>query len=70
MSRPTIIVDNCDGTKVEVTMREFVTRWINQVGNLDELAITKDDCRKVMDIKNSVKLMAIAKFYELQKEKV
>ena len=43
MTKPTIIVDNWDGTKVEVTLREFVSRWTNQVGNLYEIAISDED---------------------------
>jgi hypothetical protein len=68
MTRPTIIVDNWDGTKVEVTLREFVSRWTNQVGNLYEIAISDDDRKKATFIKDTVKEMAIAKFWELNRK--
>lgn len=68
MARPTIIVDNWDGTKVEVTLREFVSRWTNQVGDLYEIAISDDDHKKATFIKDTVKEMAIAKFWELNRK--
>jgi len=68
MARPTIIVDNWDGTKVEVTLREFVSRWTNQVGDLYEIAIDDDDRKKATFIKDTVKEMAIAKFWELNRK--
>ena len=51
MARPTIIVDNFDGTKIEVTLREFVSRWTNQVGDLYEIAIDDNDRQKATFIK-------------------
>ncbi|MEC8751999.1 MAG: hypothetical protein VXX56_07560 [Pseudomonadota bacterium] len=68
MARPTIIVDNWDGTKVEVTLREFVSRWTNQVGDLYEIAIDDDDRKKATFIKDTVKEMAIAKFWQLNRK--
>tara|TARA_A200000159_G_C7164905_1_gene272899 strand:+ start:414 stop:641 length:228 start_codon:yes stop_codon:yes gene_type:complete len=68
MTKPTIIVDNWDGTKVEVTLREFVSRWTNQVGNLYEIAISDEDQQKATFIKDTVKHMAIAKFWELERK--
>jgi hypothetical protein len=68
MARPTIIVDNWDGTPVEVTLREFVSRWTNQVGDLYEIAIDDDDRKKATFIKDTVKEMAIAKFWQLNRK--
>jgi hypothetical protein len=68
MARPTIIVENWDGTKVEVTLREFVSRWTNQVGDLYEIAIDDDDRKKATFIKDTVKEMAIAKFWQLNRK--
>lgn len=68
MARPTIIVDNWDGTPVEVTLREFVSRWTNQVGDLYEIAIDDNDRQKATFIKDTVKHMAIAKFWQLNRK--
>ena len=68
MYRPTITVENYDGTKVEVTLREFVSRWTNQVGDLYEIAIDDNDRQKATFIKDTVKHMAIAKFWQLERK--
>tara|TARA_B100000530_G_C15516280_1_gene312711 strand:+ start:130 stop:429 length:300 start_codon:yes stop_codon:yes gene_type:complete len=65
MARPTITVENWNGKKIEVTLREYVSRWTNQVEELHYLASTSEDLQKTRDIKDQVKQMAINSFWSL-----